>query len=112
MLPNGSMLYLPLNSGKEHAFKGHALTIRSIHDLAAAIRGRRTDLGMSQAELAKRTGVSRKWVYEFEAGKPTAELGLLLRVLDALGLGIELTLGDGEAAATVDLDALIDEYRG
>jgi HTH-type transcriptional regulator/antitoxin HipB len=69
---------------------------------------------MSQAELAKRTGVSRKWIYEFEAGKATAELGLLLRVLDALGLGIELTPGDRSAAAaetTTDLDAVIDEYR-
>ncbi len=91
------------------------MAIRSIHDLAAAIRGRRTDLGMSQVELAMRTGVSRKWIYEFEAGKPAAELGLLLRVLDALGLGIELMiLSDGNAEATettVDLDAVIDEYR-
>jgi HTH-type transcriptional regulator / antitoxin HipB len=90
------------------------MTIRSIHDLAAALRGRRTDLGMSQAELAKRTGVSRKWIYEFEAGKPTAEFGLLLRVLDALGLGIELTPSDrttDAAPTTVDLDAVIDEYR-
>jgi HTH-type transcriptional regulator/antitoxin HipB len=90
------------------------LTIRSLHDLATGIRGRRTDLGLSQAELAKRTGVSRKWIYEFEAGKPTAELGLLLRVLHALGLSIELTLSDGEVAAketTVDLDTVIDEHR-
>lgn len=78
------------------------------------MRGRRTDLGMSQAELAKRAGVSRKWIYEFEAGKPTAEFGLLLRVLDALGLGIELTPSDRAADAaetTVDLDAVVDEYR-
>jgi HTH-type transcriptional regulator / antitoxin HipB len=90
------------------------MTIRSIHDLAAAIRGCRTDLGMSQAELAKRTGVSRKWIYEFEAGKPTAEFGLLLRVLDTLGLSIELTATDrttDPAETTVDLDAVIDEYR-
>jgi HTH-type transcriptional regulator / antitoxin HipB len=89
--------------------------IRSVNDLAAAIRGRRADLGMSQAALAKRTGVSRKWIYEFEAGKPTAELGLLLHVLDALDLGLELTSSEGGAAsteATVDLDAVIDEYRG
>lgn len=90
------------------------MTIRSIHELAAAMRGRRTDLGMSQAELAKRARVSRKWIYEFEAGKPTAELGLLLRVLDALGLGIELAASEGTAdaeSAAVDLDAVIDEYR-
>lgn len=92
------------------------MTIRSTHDLAAAIRGRRTDLGISQAELAKRAGVSRKWIYEFEAGKPTAEFGLLLRVLDALGLGLDIapTVSDrmtDAGATTVDLDAVIDEYR-
>lgn len=70
---------------------------------------------MSQAELAARAGVSRKWIYEFEAGKPNAEVGLLLRVLDALGLTLEV-IPDGQAEAAsrgeaVDLDALIDEHR-
>jgi hypothetical protein len=49
-----------------------------------------------------------------EAGKPTAEFGLLLRVLDALGLGIELTAhdrGTDAASTAVDLDAVIDGYR-
>jgi HTH-type transcriptional regulator / antitoxin HipB len=89
------------------------MIIHSIHDLAAAVRGRRTDLGWSQAELARRTGVSRKWIYEFEAGKPAAELGLLLRVLDALGLSIELAPNDhtAEAQTGIDLDAVIEEYR-
>jgi HTH-type transcriptional regulator / antitoxin HipB len=88
--------------------------VLSIRDLAAAVRGRRKDLGLSQAELAARSGVSRKWVYEFEAGKPTAELRLILRVIDALGLTLDL--GYGESAPTpehdgVDLDALLDEHR-
>lgn len=92
------------------------MTIRSIRDLAATVRGRRKDLGMNQAELAERAGVSRKWVYEFEAGKPAAEFGLLLRVLDALGLDLELMpRGDAGPAGrgdAVDLDALLDEHRG
>lgn len=91
------------------------MRMRSIRDLAAAVRGRRSDLRMSQAELAARAGVSRKWIYEFEAGKPNAEVGLLLRVLDALGLTLEV-IPDGQAEAAsrgeaVDLDALIDEHR-
>jgi HTH-type transcriptional regulator/antitoxin HipB len=92
------------------------MTVRSIRDLAAAVRGRRIDLGLSQADLASRAGVSRKWIYEFEAGKATAEFGLLLRVLDALGLALELAPNDDTRASgggeTVDLDALIDEHRG
>lgn len=90
------------------------MKILSIRDLAAAVRGRRKDLGLSQAELAARSGVSRKWVYEFEGGKPTAELRLILRVIDALGLTLDL--GYSESAPTpahdrVDLDALLDEHR-
>lgn len=91
------------------------MRVASVRDLAAAVRGRRKDLGMSQGELATRAGVSRKWVYEFEAGKPAAELALILRVLDALGLALELAPGaaaGGRGEAAVDLDALLDEHRG
>ena len=89
------------------------MKVRSIRDLAAAARGRRTDLGLSQAELAARSGVSRKWIYQFEAGKPTAELRLILRALDALGLVLDVTYDEQTAAGqpTQDLDTLIDEHR-
>jgi len=88
------------------------MTIRSIHDLAAAVRGRRTDLGMSQAQLAERAGVSRKWIYEFEAAKPAAEFGLLLRVLDALDLTLELVTTTTRTGDTIDLDVLLEVHRG
>jgi HTH-type transcriptional regulator/antitoxin HipB len=95
-----------------------ATQINSIRDLAAAARGRRLDLGLSQAELAARARVSRQWVNEFEAGKPTAELGLVIRLLDALGLRLTLDeRGDGRGGdqpprpRTVDLDALLEGYR-
>lgn len=88
------------------------MNVHSIHDLAAATRGRRRDLGLSQAELATKAGVSRKWLNEFEAAKSTAELGLVLRVLDALGLGIALELtSDGPTTGAVDLDELLEEYQ-
>jgi len=91
------------------------MQIKSIRNLAAAVLGRRRDLGLTQAELALRAGVSRKWVYEFEAGKPSAELRLILRVLDALGLTLELGYQD-EARPTAggrlaDLGSLIEEHR-
>jgi HTH-type transcriptional regulator/antitoxin HipB len=91
------------------------MRIRSIRDVAATVRGRRTDLGLSQAELAQRAGVSRKWVSEFEGGKPSAELGLVMRVLDELGIAIDLASGEptasSEVTRRVDLDALLDEHR-
>lgn len=97
---------------------GKPVRMHSIRDVAAAVRGRRQDLGLNQAELAKRAGVSRKWIYEFEAGKSTAEFGLVLRVLEELGFGLELGK-DSDAEhqeasarrAAVDLDALLNELR-
>jgi len=89
--------------------------ISSIRDAAAALRGRRTDLGLSQAELARRAGVSRKWISEFERGHLSAEIGLVLRVLDVLGLAFEVVRNDLPAASAddsiPDLDALLSEQR-
>jgi HTH-type transcriptional regulator / antitoxin HipB len=92
------------------------MSVQSIRDVAAAVRGRRHDLGISQVELASRAGVSRKWVSEFEAGKSTAEFGLVLRVLDALALGVELrdassTQEDSSDRGAVDLDLLLNRFR-
>lgn len=89
------------------------MTVRSIRDAAVAVRGRRTELGMSQDELASRAGVSRKWIVEFEAGKASAEFALVLRVLDALGLVLELAAENkSRDHAPVDLDDILDEHRG
>jgi HTH-type transcriptional regulator / antitoxin HipB len=90
------------------------MKINSAGDLAAAVRGRRISLRLSQADLAKRAGVSRPWLSKVEAGRPTAEFGLVLRLLDALGLSLDLDESDGgdsPKTMSVDLDALLDEYR-
>ena len=86
--------------------------VRSILDLSAAVKGRRLDLGLSQAQLASQIGASRKWLSEFEAGKPTAELSLVLRALDGVGLALHLgETGDQQAGDGLDLDAFLDEYQ-
>lgn len=90
------------------------MRLNSTGDLAAEVRGRRKDLGLTQAELAARAGVSRAWVNEVEAGKPTLELGLVLRLLDHLGLQLELVKSassDDVPESGIDLDSLLDEYR-
>ncbi|NUP73316.1 MAG: helix-turn-helix domain-containing protein [Sinomonas sp.] len=61
-------------------------SINTASDLGRAIRGARIEAGLSQLELARRAGVSRKLVGELEAGKDTAELGPALHVAAALGL--------------------------
>ena len=86
-------------------------------DIGLAVRGRRRELALSQADLAAASGVSRKWLSEFEQGKPTAELGILLRVLHALQMELTvapLTEGEPQQAGLsskehLDLDEILDE---
>ena len=107
------------------AHTGTIMRIASASDIAAIIRGRRQDLGLTQGEVAKRAGVSRRWLVNFEAsGSTHAELGTILRVIDALDLaldahpqsGASLAVASAKAPAddpgTVDLDALLDGLRG
>ena len=87
--------------------------IRTMHDLASVARGRRIELGLTQAELASRSGVSRDWVNSFERGKRTVDISLVFRLFDELGIAMEAT----DASAIRDapggppnLDALLDQY--
>jgi y4mF family transcriptional regulator len=51
-----------------------------------AIRSRRKELKIRQADLALATGVSRGFVVDVEAGKTSCHLGRSLLVAEALGL--------------------------
>ena len=96
------------------ASRQRPMKINSMHDMASTIRGRRQDLGLSQARLAARAGVSREWVNSFEGGKPTVEFGLVIRLLDALDLVLDVAPRGPDAGASareqVDLDAFLEEY--
>ena len=59
--------------------------------IAAEVRRARADQHLRQSELALAAGVSVRSIHQIEAGKPTTRLDVLERVLDALGLSIELT---------------------
>ena len=58
--------------------------------IGALVRDTRTAARLTQTELATRIGASRFWVAEFEKGKPSAELGLALKALNALGLAVHI----------------------
>lgn len=60
--------------------------------LGDAIRARRTELRLRQAELAELAGVSERFVRELEHGKATARLDKVEAVLDVLGLTLTVRL--------------------
>ena len=59
-------------------------------EIAVTVRTARRALKLRQAELAAAAGVGVRFLIELEAGKPTAQLGKTLAVLNALGLDCNL----------------------
>ena len=59
-------------------------------EIALTVRTARRALKLRQAELAAAAGVGVRFLIELEAGKPTAQLGKTLDVLNALGLDCNL----------------------
>lgn len=94
------------------------MRIRTAIDIGLVIRDHRRKLGLDQRVLADRVGVSRQWIVEIEKGKPRAEIGLVLRTLETLGLDLIIDARGTSApqptvaVVDVDIDALIDKARG
>jgi HTH-type transcriptional regulator/antitoxin HipB len=85
------------------------MLIRTHTDLGAVIRDRRKRLKLDQSTLAKRIGVSRQWVIDIEHGHPRAELTLVLRALDALGVRLHASgePSTSPAQSGVDINAIV-----
>ena len=87
--------------------------IRTPADLGAVIRDHRKRLGLGQAALAEKIGASRQWVVGIERGHSRAEVGLVLRTLDTLGIRLETR--DKDATAKMlsgpDIDAIVATAR-
>jgi HTH-type transcriptional regulator/antitoxin HipB len=64
--------------------------LRTPEQLGAAIRLKRREKGLTQSGLAKLLGAERKWVINLERGNSKAEIGLVLRALEALDLRASL----------------------
>ncbi len=83
-------------------------------EIGYAIKQRRAELGLTQAQLAERSGVSKRCLWSMELGQSSGvQLDKLTAVLTALEL--ELTLGpvdknrEDAAKRTSDIPADLDE---
>jgi HTH-type transcriptional regulator/antitoxin HipB len=92
------------------------MQVKTTNDIGSLIRDRRSQLGWNQEELASRIGVSRLWIVQLEKGKPTAQIGLVLRTLKELGLTLDASVAKTTGsrrtgAGAVDLDRIIQSAR-
>src|SRR5690348_11261942 len=84
---------------------GGAVELRNARELGEYVRERRRLAGLSQQDLAVRATVSRRWLAGLEAGKPTAEVGLVFKVISALGLCLDVR---PRPESDIDPDAFLD----
>ena len=56
--------------------------------LGQIIQQSRLQQGLSQRDLANMLGISQKWVWEMEQGKPGILMDRLFKVLDATGVAL------------------------
>jgi ribosome-binding protein aMBF1 (putative translation factor) len=59
-------------------------------ELGEAVRRRREDLGITQAQLAERAGLKQPAVARFETGGTMPTIPMLERLADALGLRLNV----------------------
>jgi transcriptional regulator with XRE-family HTH domain len=76
------------------ATKEQRWVIRSGADFGRAIAGLRAEEGLTQSELAARSGVSRNYLAELERGTTGLMLERVLRLLRRLGAEVTVTLPD------------------
>ena len=74
--------------------------IPSTAELGNAIRAVRRTSGVRNDDLAATAGLSKQFVQDVEHGKPTAQLGLILKLLAELGVPLS---ADIPAAAVAEL---------
>ncbi|MDP1686580.1 helix-turn-helix domain-containing protein [Hydrogenophaga sp.] len=77
------------------------IPIRSVSDLGLAIRAVRKDQGLRQDDTAGGAGVGHVFLRDVERGKETVQLGLVLKVLDELGIQLSIDI-PGEAMARIN----------
>ena len=59
-------------------------------DIGRIVRTTRKAAGLRQDELAGAAGVGLRFLVELERGKPTAQIGKALQVLQALGCSFDI----------------------
>ncbi|AKJ31100.1 helix-turn-helix domain-containing protein [Caldimonas brevitalea] len=74
-------------------------------DLGVVIRALRKSAGIRQDDLAATVGVSKQFATDVEGGKPTAQVGLLMKLLEELGGRLEVEVADSVKATLEEVQA-------
>lgn len=66
------------------------MQIKTIEDIGKLVRHVRKKQGFTQIQLSQLTNVGTRFLSDLENGKPTCEVGKMLKVLGNLGIRLEI----------------------
>ncbi|MCP1835662.1 y4mF family transcriptional regulator [Bradyrhizobium sp. USDA 4532] len=78
------------------------MAIITTSELGEAIRNRRRSLGLRQQDLALAANVGVRFIVDIENGKETSQVGLVLRLLSALGITLTAEMNPAPPARSAD----------
>jgi len=71
--------------------------ITTTREAGMLLRSLREDAQLSQVELARQAGVSRRWLVDVENGKPSVDMSKVLDCFAVLGAGFEVVMRPTES---------------
>lgn len=74
------------------------MIVTTTSELGDVIRNRRTSLRLRQQDLALAANVGIRFIVDVENGKETSQIGLVLRLLQALGIRLTPEIGPAPQA--------------
>ncbi|MCB1093390.1 MAG: helix-turn-helix transcriptional regulator [Verrucomicrobiae bacterium] len=89
--------------------------MRSANEFGALVRFEREKRGWSQSQLAEKVGVSLPWISQFERGKQTAQIDLVLKTLNTLEIRLwagEPPVAPDAKTTMINLDELLARQPG
>jgi HTH-type transcriptional regulator/antitoxin HipB len=87
------------------------MLIRNPRELGYLVKENRKKGGLTQAQLAARVGVSRKWIIDLESGKRTSDLRLVLRALNSVGIDLDAQQRTTRPQRALDINAIVDATK-
>jgi len=76
------------------------MNIRNSKQLGDLVRARRKQLGVTQKDLALTCGSGERFIVDLEKGKPSCQTGMAIKVLQALGLTLQVTGNNAKITTT------------
>jgi transcriptional regulator with XRE-family HTH domain len=73
------------------------IRVHSVDDLAVLLKAVRKSARIRQDDLAATAGLSKQFVADVERGKPTVQLGLVLKLLSEAGVTLNAEIPDSAA---------------